>query len=132
MLCCAAAGVWGTGSGGSGGGGGGTAPSSILDPNTGLLKTEKYRTSSTNTTFQIAPFTTDRDSAENVCKNNGGSLAAYASQQEQVRPPALRCAASSVHQEPLCCIVISRHAHGTAAVAARRPRWSSSTSTRAT
>jgi hypothetical protein len=43
----------------------------------------RYRTSSTNTTFQIAPFFTDKDSADTVCKNNGGSLASYVSQQEQ-------------------------------------------------
>jgi hypothetical protein len=43
----------------------------------------RYRTSSTNTTFQIGPFFTDKDSADTVCKNNGGSLASYVSQQEQ-------------------------------------------------
>ena len=43
----------------------------------------RYTTSSTNTTFQIAPFATDRDSADTTCKNNGGALAAYISQQEQ-------------------------------------------------
>lgn len=82
------AGIWKPGGGGGSGAGGTTAqeaPSSILDPVTGLLKTEKYRTINTNTTFQIAPYATDKESAESVCKNNGGSLAAYVSQQEQVR-----------------------------------------------
>lgn len=83
-----AVGVWGSGGGGGGGGGGDGGsqdpPPNILDPTTGLLKTEKYTTISTNITFQIAPFRTDRDSGETICKNNGGSLAGFSTQQEQV------------------------------------------------
>jgi hypothetical protein len=42
--CCTAVGTWsatGGAGGGSSGGGGTTAPPNILDPETGLLKTEK-------------------------------------------------------------------------------------------
>jgi hypothetical protein len=83
-----AVGVWGSGGGGGGAGGGDGGsqepPPNILDPITGLLKTEKYTTISTNITFQIAPFRADRDSGETICKNNGGSLAGFSTQQEQV------------------------------------------------
>jgi hypothetical protein len=47
------------------------------------LPPHRYRTTSTNTTFQFAPFATDKESADTTCKNNGGQLAAYFSQQEQ-------------------------------------------------